>query len=133
MNAHMISFWGCETNPYANPDTANNGGGYSQPSGSILVALENGEYLTVTVDDMSCGDFGSRIGWTIDSSDSRRWGGCYGTMDDAMVDNKWSKASLDSISGVYGVNARAMLHDTLSAAALAVTMNKRCRPSKRVL
>lgn len=58
MDARMISFWGCETNPCANPDTANNGGGYSQPSGGILVALENGEYLTVTVDDMSCGDFG---------------------------------------------------------------------------
>ena len=54
MDARMISFWGCETNPCANPDTANNGGGYSQPSGGILVALENGEYLTVTVDDMSC-------------------------------------------------------------------------------
>lgn len=51
MDARTISFWGCETNPYANPDTANNGGGYSQPSGGILVALENGEFLTVTVDD----------------------------------------------------------------------------------
>ena len=40
MDARMISFWGCETNPCANPDTANNGGGYSQPSGGILVALE---------------------------------------------------------------------------------------------
>lgn len=42
MDARMISFWGYETNPCANPDTANNGGGYSQPSGGILVALENG-------------------------------------------------------------------------------------------
>lgn len=73
MDARMISFWGYETNPCANPDTANNGGGYSQPSGGILVALENGDYLTVTVDDMSCGDFGSRIGWDIYSSDGRRW------------------------------------------------------------
>lgn len=39
MNAHMISFWGCETNPYANPDTANNGGGYSQPSGGESLLL----------------------------------------------------------------------------------------------
>lgn len=43
MDARMISFWGCETNPCANPDTANNGGGYSQPSGGIFVALENGD------------------------------------------------------------------------------------------
>lgn len=56
MDARMISFWGCETNPYANSDTANNGGGYSQPSGGILVSLENGEYLTVTVDDTPSGN-----------------------------------------------------------------------------
>lgn len=119
MDARMISFWGCETNPYANPDTENNGGGYSQPSGGILVALENGEYLTVTVDDMSCGDFGSRIGWDIDSSDGRRWGGCYGTMDDAMVDNEWTEESLDSVSGVYGIDARAMLSDAVLAVHIA--------------
>lgn len=115
MNAFMVSFWGCEGNPYANPDTANNGGGYSQPYGGILVSLENGEFLTVTIDDMSCGDFGSRIGWAIESTDGRSWGGCYGTMDDAMVDNEWSEDSLDSVSGVYGINARAMLHDAVLA------------------
>lgn len=119
MDARMISFWGCETNPYANPDTANNGGGYSQPSGGILVALENGEYLTVTVDDMSCGDFGSRIGWTIGSTDGRSWVGCSGTMDDAMVDNDWTDESLDSVSGVYGIDARAMLHDAVLAVHIA--------------
>lgn len=120
MDARMISFWGCECNPAADPNTANNGGGYSQPYGGILVALENGEYLTVTVDDMSCGDFGSRIGWTIDSSDSRRWCGCYGTMDDdAMVDNEWTEESLDSVSGVYGIDARAMLSDAVLAVHIA--------------
>ena len=101
MDARMISFWGCETNPCVNPDTANNGGGYSQPSGGIFVALENGDYLTVTVDD------------------GRRWGGCYGTMDDAMVDNEWTEESLDSVSGVYGIDARAMLLDAIHAVHIA--------------
>lgn len=119
MNANMISFWGCEGNPNANPETANNGGGYSQPCGGILVGLENGEYITVSTEDLSCGDFGARISWTMESSDGRAWGGCFGTMADAMVDNDWSEDSLDSVSGVYGVDARAMLLDALAAASAA--------------
>lgn len=120
MDARMISFWGCESNPNANPEMANNGGGYSQPSGGMLVALENGDYLIVTVDDMSCGDFGSRIFWDVVSTDGRSWGGCYGSMDDAAIDWKWSEDSLDSISGVYGINARAMLSDAVRAVRIAV-------------
>ena len=119
MDAYIVSFWGCETNPYANRDTANNGGGYSQPSGGILVALENGEFLTVTVDDMSCGDFGSRVFWDVTSTDGRNWGGCYGSMDDTAIDWEWSENSLDSISGVYGIDARAMLSDAILAAHIA--------------
>lgn len=42
MDARMISFWGCETNPCVNPDTANNGGGYSQPSGASLLLSKTG-------------------------------------------------------------------------------------------
>ncbi len=43
-----------------NPDTANNGGGYFQPSGTVTVQTERG-IATIDVDDTSCGDFGSRI------------------------------------------------------------------------
>lgn len=119
MYAEMVSFWGEETNPYANPAMANNGGGYAQPSGGILVALENGEYITVTVDDMSCGDFGDRIFWEMKSTDGRIWGGCYGNMNDAAIDCELSEESLDSISGVYGIDAYAMLDDAVSAAHIA--------------
>lgn len=119
MDAYMISFWGCESNPATDPNTANNGGGYSQPSGGTLVSLANGEYLTVTVDDMSCGDFGSRIGWDITSTDGRSWSGCYGSMDDAQIDNDWADESLDSVSGVYGIDARAMLADAVQAVHIA--------------
>ena len=84
-----------------------------------MVSLESGDFLTVTVDNMSCGDFGSRIGWTIDSTDGRSWGGCYGTMDDAMVDNNWTEESLDSVSGVYEIDARAMLRDAVCAVHIA--------------
>lgn len=123
MNAYMISFWGEETNPTANPNTANNGGGYSQPEGGILVELENGEHIVVTVCDSSCGDFGSRIDWSIEMPDGRQFGGCYGTMSDASIDEEWSDDSLDSVSRIYGVDAWAMVADALDAAHFAVAMN----------
>lgn len=87
--------------------------------GGIMVALENGDYLTVTVDDLSCGDFGTRVFWDVTSTDGRNWGGCYGSMDDAAIDWEWSENSLDSISGVYGIDARAMLHDAVLAVHIA--------------
>ncbi len=43
-----------------NPATANNGGGYFQPSGTVTVQTARG-IATIDVDDTSCGDFGSRI------------------------------------------------------------------------
>lgn len=45
-----------ETNPCANPATANDGGGYSNPE--ICVKVGNNLWI---VEDTSCGDFGSRI------------------------------------------------------------------------
>ncbi len=56
---NIVSAWGAQTNPHYDPDTANNGGGYWQFSGGIVVDL-NGQLVTVEVDDTSCGDFGSR-------------------------------------------------------------------------
>lgn len=43
-----------------NPATANNGGGYFQPAGTVTMQTERG-IATIDVDDTSCGDFGSRI------------------------------------------------------------------------
>ena len=119
MNAFMESFWGYESNPHYNPETANNGGGYSQPCGGMLVSLENGEYITVTVEDLSCGDFGTRIYWNMTCTDGRSYGGCFGSMDDAAIDDDWSEDSLGSVSGVYGINARAMLRDAVDAVHFA--------------
>lgn len=119
MDARMVSFWGCECNSAADSNTANNGGGYFQPFGGMLVALENGDYLTVSIDDMSCGDFGTCIFWDVVSTDGRSWGGCYGSMNDAAIDWEWSEDSLDSISGVYGIDGRAMLADAVQAVCIA--------------
>ena len=50
-----VLYW-CETNPCANPATANNGGGYSNPE----ICVKVGNDLWVILDD-NCGDFGNRI------------------------------------------------------------------------
>lgn len=49
-----------EVNSGYNPETANNGGGYFQPSGTATINTAAGE-IEVYVDDTSCGEFGSRI------------------------------------------------------------------------
>ena len=46
-----------ETNEFANPRFANNGGGYSQPE--YKVEFSDGEIFKIQ--DTSCGDFGSRV------------------------------------------------------------------------
>ena len=40
-------------------------------------------------------------------------------MNDAMVDNEWTEESLDSVSGVYGIDASAMLSDAILAVHIA--------------
>lgn len=42
MDARMISFWGCETNPCANPDTANNGADTLSRPGAFLLLSKTG-------------------------------------------------------------------------------------------
>ena len=49
-------------NPYYDPDTANNGGGYDQPQ---LVYEDTANGIEVVVDDSSCGDFGERYDVTV--------------------------------------------------------------------
>lgn len=44
-----------ETNPFANPEKANNGGGYSQP---LITGTING--VPFELHDTGCGDFGGR-------------------------------------------------------------------------
>jgi hypothetical protein len=57
----IVDYRSEETNPYADPDKAHNGGGYSQPN--IDVKFSDG--ISVSISDTSCGDFGSRISASI--------------------------------------------------------------------
>ena len=112
---NIVSAWGAQTNPHYDPDTANNGGGYWQFSGGIVVDL-NGQLVTVDVDDTSCGDFGSRVYFSV-TADGFCWRFSDGTMDDASIDTPEDVLGvLRSISGVLGVDAEALISAALNAA-----------------
>lgn len=52
----VLSYGGAASYDPNRPELANNGGNYPQPT----IVVGNGN-VTVTIDDCSCGDFGSRI------------------------------------------------------------------------
>ena len=66
-----------ETNPFADPEKANNGGGYSQPS----IELEFIDGVKCFINDDSCGDFGTRISVCFKSG-AGSWVANWGTMED---------------------------------------------------
>lgn len=74
----ILSFWGWESNPFANPELANNGGGYSQPEGGALVELSNGSIAVVDYFDHNCGDFGRDAHVSVELLDGRSWGLSFG-------------------------------------------------------
>lgn len=117
----VVSFWGTETNPSADPETAGDGGGYFQPSGGCLLQLANGEEVVVDLDDLSCGDFGSREFWSVHAI--RRgmcWVWCTGSMDDACIDPDWYIDQVyQSMWGVLGVDPIELLWLTRTAINLA--------------
>lgn len=100
----VLSFWGKETNPFADSKTANNGGGYFQPSGGCLIQLDGGEEVVVELEDDSCGDFGTRERWSIAApARGMRWLFTIGTMDDASIDSDEEvEAVLNSVYGCLG-------------------------------
>ena len=112
---NIVSAWGLPTNPEYDPDTVNNGGGYWQFAGGILVDI-SGRLISVEVDNTSCGDFGSR--YFIDvTADGFRWRFVGGTMGGAPINfSKEIDDVLASISGVLGVNAADLMFAALDAA-----------------
>lgn len=120
MNIKILSFWGCETNPFANPETAGDGGGYFQPSGGCLLQLLNGEEIIAEVDDYSCGDFGTRKFWCITAPQHGMcWRVNIGTMDDACISSPEEvDAVLKSMHGVLGVSDE-ILNITIAAVNMA--------------
>lgn len=104
----IVSVWGYPSNPFYNPDKANNGGGYWQYYGGVVLAL-NGELVVVELQDNSCGDFGSRWSFDVDSP-SYCWRVNCGTSDDASIDAPEAiEAVCASINGVLGLDIMAVI------------------------
>lgn len=64
-----------ESNSFANPDMANNGGGYHQPHYTFEYCGKKGDFY-----NDSCGDFGSRYSVQYDGKRAA-WGTMYDTED----------------------------------------------------
>lgn len=92
-NTKIITFWGGESNPFANPEFANNGGGYSQPEGSALVELPNGSMAVVDYYDHNCGDFGRDAHVSVELLDGHSWGSLSGAIP-TMTSMKSLRASI---------------------------------------
>lgn len=87
-NIKLDAVWGIPSGAY-NPDTANNGGGYWQFYGGAKFSAVNGQAVIIEVQDTSCGDFGTRLGYDItvqDAAKALEWHVNTGTMDDASID-----------------------------------------------
>lgn len=82
----VLSFWGWESNLFANPDLASNGGGYSQPEGGALVELSDGSIAAVDYFDHNCGDFGRDAHVTVELLDGSSWGFSFGSNSDNDFD-----------------------------------------------
>ena len=120
----MISVWGCETNPFADGDTCNNGGGYFQPAGGAVWATPVGDVLVDWFDN-SCGDFGDR--WSAEitvAATGHEWRfslDCIG--GDVDADERWNVAAAKGLYEATGLDADEMLFVTSRAVGWAARMN----------
>lgn len=77
---------GEESNPFANAETAGDGGGYFQPSGTGYVVTPAGCVLEWSFCDYSIGDFGTRYGFSFrDVSTNRLYGFSFGSAADSRI------------------------------------------------
>lgn len=120
---NLVSFWGYA--PEYDATLSNNGGSYYQPCGGALLRIGE-QYVVVTVDDMSCGDFGSRVFVSVEC-DTHTWAFAFGSMDDAAID---SEKELEGIwlsaGGVLGVdNLWLVVNIVRDAIDIAVAYNQK--------
>lgn len=114
----VISFWGKETNPFANADTCCNGGGYFQPSGGCLLEVPACGKVVVEYSDYSCGDFGSREHWHVTAPNGDHWFVSIGSMDDCS-DNESIGGFLYAIWHRLHMDTDKMMRTVRKAVCLA--------------
>ena len=94
--------------PY-DPSSSFTGGSYFQPHGVADWEI-GGEKVAVRIDDTSCGGFGSRIHVKIDNEAF-----CFGSMDDASIDEDYADECIDRLSRRYGVDFNSIVASSLRA------------------
>jgi hypothetical protein len=117
----LVSFWGAEGNPHANPATCNNGGGYYQPYGGALWFVPGIGDVVVEYDDNSCGDFGSRWDAQITiCATGRQWLFGVDQMQDDADGDRWNVAASHGVyRAVRGISGWQLIHATREAVKTA--------------
>lgn len=105
---HIEAYCAWESNPFANPRTANNGGGYSQPEGWAVVSLADGRTITIAYSDMSAGDFGTRKWATVNNeTEGYTVRFSWGSMENREIDRQ----EMDELSNRLGIDAWALIQE----------------------
>ena len=105
--------WGRNLNPFYDPDTCNNGGGYWQPQGGAFLYIGR-HPVVVEISDTSCGDFGTRK-WVRVFSGTHDWEYYRNTMDDCGDSPRKIYRIWDSIEGCLNCDMETLL-DVVRAA-----------------
>ena len=119
----VVSVYGENVNSAYSPATCNNGGGYWQPCGVALISLDDEKLVTVEFDDLSCGDFGRRESFSVET-DGFRWGWNFSSMDGEYSDT-YSEidAIIDSIGGVLHCDPDDIINLAAHAINIAAMYN----------
>ena len=91
------------------PSASFTGGSYFQPRGHVDVEV-NGRTVTIHIDDLSCGWYGSRVRYSI--GDTIFW---IGSMDDNCIDPDYAAICISKLSYDYGCDFRAVIREALRA------------------
>lgn len=120
----MMNVWGEETNPFANGDLCNNGGGYFNPAGGAVWTTPVGDVIVDWYDD-NCGDFGARWGAMITvAATGHEWRfGLDSVGRDPADDERWNVAAAKGLYEATGLDADELLYSTSRAVAWAARMN----------
>lgn len=120
----ILNAWGGEANEFRNPNTANNGGGYSQPYGGLTVQIGD-EHLYIEVEDSGCGDFGKRYSIAVYAIERQmKWFICFNQMDEQKecekILRRWEKdkRSITSVMKITLENVEKLIGAAWDAASI---------------
>ena len=94
--------------PY-DPSNSFTGGSYFQPHGEAIWQIGS-EKVAIRINDTSCGGFGSRVHVRIENEAF-----CFGSMDDASIDEDYADECIDRLSRKYGADFNSVVVSSVKA------------------